>query len=88
MEEKDNCLYCPLDVDIVSIKQDFSPINHSCVKIDIIIEAIESVDWSETEYTKEYLIEIMEKIRTINKKVRRWGNEQYRIVNNITTDFI
>jgi hypothetical protein len=58
---------------------DNSDVPHTCPKIDEVISAIESVDWSENSWwDAKRLIEIMEGIRSSNLKLRGWGNEMCR----------
>jgi cell division protein FtsB len=55
--------------------RDNAPVPHTCPMINEIISAIDSVDWKETYWTKEDLIETMENIRKANDSLRIWGND-------------
>ncbi len=58
--------------------RDNAPVPHTCPMINEIISAIESIEWGEDSYwTKEELVEKMEKIRSANSKLRDWGNEKH-----------
>lgn len=58
------------------MRRNNEPVGHTCPMIDEIISAIESVDWDDTYWTKNDLIDTMEKIRTANGTLRDWGNEK------------
>jgi len=58
------------------MSRDKSPVPHTCPMIDEVISAIDSVDWEATYWTKNNLIETMEKIRSANDSLRNWGNEK------------
>lgn len=66
---------------------DNAPVGHTCPMINEVISAIESVDWNDTYWTKESIIEIMEKIRSANDQLRTWGNELYKEKEAIESDF-
>jgi len=58
---------------------DASGIGQTCPKINEVISAIESVEWSENEWwTEKMLVEIMEEIRKANSDLRDWGNDMCR----------
>lgn len=58
------------------MKRDNAPVPYTCPVIDEIISAIDSVEWEETSWHKEYLLEKMEYIRSANSSLREWGNER------------
>lgn len=59
--------------------KDNAPVPHTCPKIDEVISAIKSVEWTEDSYWDEArLIELMEEIRSANDSLRTWGNEKHK----------
>ena len=57
--------------------RDNAPVPHTCPMINEVISAIESIEWGDTQWTKNDLIDTMEKIREANDSLRNWGNEKY-----------
>lgn len=58
---------------------DNSGIKETCPKIDEIISFIEELNWNQLEdnYSKDFILNIMEEIRDDNKALRDWGNNCY-----------
>lgn len=57
-------------------RTDNAPIGHTCPMINEVISAIESLVMPEDcWWTKEGVLEIMEKIRSANDQLRTWGND-------------
>ena len=54
-----------------------APVPYTCPMIDKVISAIESIEWDDTQWPKNDLIDTMEKIRESNDSLRNWGNEKY-----------
>ncbi len=57
--------------------RDNAYVPYTCPMIDEVIAAIESIEWDDTRWTKNDLIDTMEKIREANDSLRNWGNEKY-----------
>ena len=57
--------------------RDNAPVGYTCVMINEIISAIESVQWEETYWKKKELIELIENVRQSNITLRDWGNDIY-----------
>ena len=60
--------------------RDNAPVPHTCPLIDKVISAINYVDWEDTHWEYEDLINTMEEIRKANESLRTWGNEKYNEV--------
>lgn len=56
--------------------KDNSPVGYTCPMIDEIIDFIKNCS-TENEIEKKEAINVMEKIRTANDKLRTWGNEMF-----------
>lgn len=58
------------------MSRDKTEVPHTCPLINVVISAIESVDWEDKPYyTENSLIETMEQIRGMNEKLREVANE-------------
>lgn len=58
--------------------RDNAPVSHTCPMINEVISVLESLNWDDCSwYRKEDVIDIMEKIREANDKLRCWGNEKH-----------
>jgi len=64
--------------------RDESGIENTCPKIDEVISAIDSVNWSEESYWDAKMVkEIMETIRKANSDLREWGNKMCKEKNEL-----
>ncbi len=57
--------------------RDNAPVSHTCPMIDEVISALESLNWDDCSWYMKDVIDIMEKIREANDKLRCWGNEKH-----------
>ena len=62
-------------------RRDNSPVGNTCPYINRVISFIESVDVTDDNRSEiKNALEELEVIRSMNKELRDWGNEQYDLV--------
>ena len=57
--------------------RDNAPVSHTCPMINEVISVLESLNWDDCSWYMKDVIDIMEKIREANDKLRYWGNEKH-----------
>ena len=57
--------------------RDNAPVSHTCPMINEVISVLESLNWDDCSWYMKDVIDIMEKIREANDKLRCWGNEKH-----------
>lgn len=70
------------------MRNDYTGVPHTCPKIDEVIGFINSlVDWDgEETHTQQELVDLMEAIRDANGKLRDFGNDKAKEVDELENE--